>query len=142
MAEWRSLYFSVVSYFNRRFVIDYCRINDKHKPPAKLLFYSYFIIKLFWKYSCKLSGVHQRFYQANMKYNFESLEIFALICSQIDLFQRERNFYDVEGYSFSLSYSLLFVILPASALITRNQIWWVNMLILLYKTLRTSHVPL
>ena len=57
-----------------------------------------------------------------MKYNFESLEIFALICSQIDLFQRERNFYDVEGYSFSLSYSLLFVILPASALITRNQI--------------------
>lgn len=57
-----------------------------------------------------------------MKYNFESLEIFALICSQIDLFQRERNFYDVEGYSFSLSYSLLFVILPASVLITRNQI--------------------
>ena len=57
-----------------------------------------------------------------MKYNFESLEIFALICSQIDLFQRERNYYDVEGYSFSLSYSLLFVILPASALITRNQI--------------------
>ena len=55
-----------------------------------------------------------------MEYNFESLEIFALICSQIDLFPRERNFYDVEGCSFSLSYSLLFAILPASALITRN----------------------
>lgn len=32
-----------------------------------------------------------------MEYNFESLEIFALICSQIDLFPRERNFYDVDA---------------------------------------------
>lgn len=42
MAEWRNLYFSVVPYFNRRFVIDYRRINDKHKPPAKKI-----ILKIF-----------------------------------------------------------------------------------------------
>lgn len=51
MAEWRSLYFSVVQYFNRRFVIDYCRINDKQKTTGKiiilLLFYNKIILKIF-----------------------------------------------------------------------------------------------
>lgn len=51
MAEWRSLYFSVVQYFNRRFVIDYCRINDKQTTTGKiiilLLFYNKIILKIF-----------------------------------------------------------------------------------------------
>ena len=51
MAEWRSLYFSVVPYFNRRFFIDYCRINDKQTTTGKiiilLLFYNKIILKIF-----------------------------------------------------------------------------------------------
>ena len=141
MAEWRSLYFSVVPYFNRRFVIDYCRINDKQKTTGKiiilLLFYNKIILKIFLRTIGRASTILLGEYGMSFR---KSWNICSYLFTNRSISKREKFLWC--RCSFCLSYSLLFVILPASALITRNSIWWVNMLILLYKTLRTSHVPL